>query len=595
MPTIISEVVQLPNTMGIRFNRKIFFAKGLFWVSYVSGTGMSANYYYKTSADGINWSNEILIRVCQYEYGESSQLQYDVLLDRVSFTVKKDAVIYFRRGTPNSDGTITWDAGWQTVMTASASHADHSHILDTNGYPIVGWSYGLNIPAIDANLSMSITNDGTWSTKSGYPLTLGHGGEFDNRMGTYLLSLPNRDVYVIFIKGDERLSGSKYTQLTNTWSSLTWISTSSIIETYISGNESWVESAVEDNLFNLHIVFQTTDNKLIYMMRDINTETWSAETILATGLGSKASPQLAVDGNNVCVFWIGINEHVYVLRKMNGVWEDEPQDWIDLSVWGVPNSVPIALGNDGKLVVSKYAVNNEIGVAFCTNKDSSYAIRFAKYVVGRYITITAPTLSFDVEILINGEPQNTPFNDIFPFDSEVTLEFALIEPLINDTRDEYWKRFYFVEWGDSITSKQRSIIINDVDTVFELQFIERYLTPYEQDIRDDDIIQMEMPETFGERIWMKWIEDKSANRTKILILTEDETFTGYFGFDLRIASILEGILFDLDSFTGLVETNNFIIGLVIKNNNLVGLVEDKTIVQGYLKEQDEFEVKIGEI
>ena len=107
------------------FQRKTFIAAGLYWVFYGNGSKLC----YRTSSDGSTWSSENQI--------ESALGYYvDVLFDGTYVHyVNCYGGVYYRRGTPNSNGTITWSASEQTITGYSGiSPLNATLCVDANGY-----------------------------------------------------------------------------------------------------------------------------------------------------------------------------------------------------------------------------------------------------------------------------------------------------------------------------------------------------------------------------------------------------------------------------------------------------------------------------
>jgi len=91
------------------FQRKSFYAAGRFWVFYSDGSNM----VYRTSTDSSSWSSATTVRACTYGF------KFSIWFDGtyLHYAYSDVSAIYYRRETPNSDGTITWSAAEQTVST----------------------------------------------------------------------------------------------------------------------------------------------------------------------------------------------------------------------------------------------------------------------------------------------------------------------------------------------------------------------------------------------------------------------------------------------------------------------------------------------
>jgi len=156
----------------LSFQRKTFYANSRFWVFYFNGTHI----VYRTSTDGETWTSETVIRVASYGYQFS--VWFDGTYLHYAFAeilggANRGGALYYRRGTPNSDGSITWSASEQTVM-GSRTDIDYQEAfvaVDSAGCPWIGYSriYGLTN---DQWVTKSATNDGTWVNATGFPTQL---------------------------------------------------------------------------------------------------------------------------------------------------------------------------------------------------------------------------------------------------------------------------------------------------------------------------------------------------------------------------------------------------------------------------------------
>jgi hypothetical protein len=135
--------------------RKTFYANGRFWVFYSDGTNM----VYRTSTDGSTWSSATTVRAATNGY------QFSVWFDGtyLHYAYAYSSSIYYRRGTPNSDGTITWSATEQTVSTTYNNASYPMVSVDSNGYAWIGYrdTDGTNYYPY---VIKSGNNDGTWGT-----------------------------------------------------------------------------------------------------------------------------------------------------------------------------------------------------------------------------------------------------------------------------------------------------------------------------------------------------------------------------------------------------------------------------------------------
>jgi len=96
------------------YQRKSFHANGRFWVFYSDG----ANLVYRSSTDGLSWGGTTIVRASFMGYYFSVWFDGTYVHYVCGRGIAGEALLY-RRGTPNTDGTITWSTPLeQTVCQA---------------------------------------------------------------------------------------------------------------------------------------------------------------------------------------------------------------------------------------------------------------------------------------------------------------------------------------------------------------------------------------------------------------------------------------------------------------------------------------------
>mgnify|MGYP001046024937 CR=1 FL=1 len=147
--------------------RKLFYANGRHWAFYITNDEI----YYRSSTDGISWSSRTY--VCPLNILWGFDLWFDgTYLHYANFdTYTTDWCIEYRRGIPESDGSITWsadaqyaelgtDAYWGTITVARDGSVYISYDENLGG----GYEY----PTVTKNKK----KDGTWETEAGWPKRL---------------------------------------------------------------------------------------------------------------------------------------------------------------------------------------------------------------------------------------------------------------------------------------------------------------------------------------------------------------------------------------------------------------------------------------
>jgi hypothetical protein len=139
----------------------------LFWAIFGDGS----NFMYYTSPDGVTWTlgatNSGIIRALAPTNGVGVciSIYYDPNTGYFHYAVAGDSLMYHRSGTPNADGTITWngsETAFAPVSLFGAETSCHypSIAVDSNGYVYIAYMYyiGMNAPRV----TRSGNNDGTW-------------------------------------------------------------------------------------------------------------------------------------------------------------------------------------------------------------------------------------------------------------------------------------------------------------------------------------------------------------------------------------------------------------------------------------------------
>lgn len=159
------------------WERKVFRANGLYWLFYGANNGSNLQQY-RTSADGVTWSSATTVRnTTASGNGLGHRIGYwhdGTYVHYGACDAGDGDDIVYRRGTTNSDGTITWSAAEQTILNVDASHAcGYATVtVDSTGHPWVSVMYA-SAPSWTAPYKSrtykASTTDGTWTTDAGFP------------------------------------------------------------------------------------------------------------------------------------------------------------------------------------------------------------------------------------------------------------------------------------------------------------------------------------------------------------------------------------------------------------------------------------------
>lgn len=298
----------------INLQRKTFYADGLHWVFYSDGT----NGIYKTSSDGTTWSD-----------GQSSPFRSGITLGHhfdtdfngthIAYVYASGGVgapCYFRTGVTNTTGGITWSAAEQTVASTSNIISVPCITFDSSGYPWVAYVAGVGAASYYPNATKSSSNDGTWTTQSGFPVILNSTSAFAWRVSIGCLSTGNK-VYIAYNKGG---SGSRaFGKL--------WNGTAFESEETITSEAVYTAESFSMGRCGADIVRFAYLNRTYWIKYVERNPTWgSTEQIIRTALTTTRF-SLSVEsstGTTYCFFGNDTNDQVLYKKRVNGVWDTTP-------------------------------------------------------------------------------------------------------------------------------------------------------------------------------------------------------------------------------------------------------------------------------
>jgi hypothetical protein len=345
------------------FQRKCFYANGRFWVFYSDGTNM----VYRTSTDGSTWTDAITIR--SSIYGSNISLWFDGTY--VHYAYASVSSIYYRRGTPNSNGTITWSADEQAVSTTYNQATYPMVSVDSNGYVWIGYT-DYDGTSRYPYVIKSGNNDGTWgSTPSGFP---------------YRLSTTASDywrVSVIPLTSGKMLAVYAYNGVTvkaKRWDGSAWGSEVATTSPIYWG-EFHSEVAQGDDVHLVFLISPVFD--ILYVKYTYSTNSFGTETTLQASATAASAPVICIDSstNDLYVFWAGYpTENKIYFRKYtasSGTWGAKVL-WLDESTEVLTKAY--------SLTCFYQAYANYIGLEYMTKTESLYNVKFA------FFTLVAPAI-----------------------------------------------------------------------------------------------------------------------------------------------------------------------------------------------------------
>ena len=332
------------------YQRKTFYAEGRFWVFYSDGTNMA----YQTSSDGSSWNSSIPIRPSVT--GSCFSVWFNgVYLHYVYSSKTESSPILYRRGNPNSDGTITWSTAEQTAVSGASStfYLEVFVSVDSDNYPWIGYESWANLDFYPF-VTKSSLNNGSWSTASGFPYQL---STVEGSNAVSVIPLTSNKMYITYPRSSNSACGKL-------WNGTDFESEETIIS-QISGANLHSAVAINDDVYVVAI--NDTNYDIVFNKRTYGSG-WGAESLVQeTNYGS--APSLSKNSSLLVCSWAGspTAHHIYYKEYniSSTTWDTDPTDWIDETEDTMYN---ISL-------TSFYETYR--GVIYVTGASSPYNVKFA--------------------------------------------------------------------------------------------------------------------------------------------------------------------------------------------------------------------------
>jgi hypothetical protein len=317
-----------------------FYANGRYWVFYADQSKLKC----RTSVDGAAWSNAVEVRASM---PDNSLRHASVFFDGTFFHYAVGSLtagnnnLWYRRGTPNSNGTITWSAAEQTIDTSLTGHSNRLHgelgiTVGSDGHAYVSYEM-LNDHATLFSLPVVVRNantDGTWTTATGHPLIL---SEIPVQWWTALVPLSAGKAYVIYytdsFTGGARLKG-------RIWGGSAWGSEEDDLEdsANMSSDTSNIALASDhatDRVFLTYMDVSGGGNGVIKFRVRSSGGTWGTpQTVFTRAAAWSGGTMLTTDPSNDEVYAFHrptTTKIVYRKRDAVGDWDTGDTELVDVS------------------------------------------------------------------------------------------------------------------------------------------------------------------------------------------------------------------------------------------------------------------------
>jgi len=383
------------------FQRKAFYAAGRHWIfAYFQPPtgGIDRGFYFSSSTDGLAWEPwalwyDVDTRVTANEADEfgtffdGTYIHMTYVLNRWFESPTTNNLMY-RRGLPNTDGTITWSAAWQVVEAQDDGVKGYPSIaVDDSGHAYIAhWKTATHSGEMESGtksvwVHRNDNTDGTWSTTTGWPVQMAVSGA----MFANILNLDGDNMYVITTNEG---SGMGCTEMRGyLYNGTSWGSGFLINQTrqygganIAGGGRAWSASTWGSSIYLTYQTKEFDGGELWF--REYATGAWGDTVILASGFKDRGEPSLAVNGANrdLYVFWYDWNpsyyHHIRYITRRGGSWDADPTDWIDESFHQFISDAGVS-GDDLSQHIMTYpeVYSGRIAVYYTTAKpDGVYSI-----------------------------------------------------------------------------------------------------------------------------------------------------------------------------------------------------------------------------
>jgi len=374
-PSLVATTTQSWGGVGATYQDSIFYAEGLWWIFYSSGT----NGYYKTSADGETFSSATLVRTNILVMYYMSVVHNGSHVAYVFSKTDTYNELYFRMGKTFSNGSIIWSAAEsELTMTGTAKAMDPDICFDSNDEIWIGYGEHYSNNTGFGYVAKNTWKNGSWNMQSGFPYKFCD-TNFAQATGcpacwVSVTPLTNGKVYPI-VHGSQ--DASSYRAEGNLWDGDSWEGSE-----YATEGETNCASicAVEegDTIHLTYTRFPYPSGGVFYGKYTYGTG-WESETqLMITGFGQLVSA-FRSETSAFHVFWIiqpeGTGTLGRYLTLQNGVWDSHYTQWL--------SDDENATGSDKLMVCHNYETD-EIGFLITTTSSSPYNIKFAVLPSGVY-------------------------------------------------------------------------------------------------------------------------------------------------------------------------------------------------------------------
>jgi len=410
-----------------------YYAAGLYWVWFVRHADATTTYLsYRTSADGKIWSDVIDIPT---SYTSTlSDAGWSLWFDGTN--VHYITGVWYRRGVPNSDSTITW----ASAESNQSVFSDSGMCVDTSGYPWIGVAGdGPTHGAYRGQYS-----NGTWGTGIEYDFSQIGGKNTAQKV----VPLVGGDVYFVRHSWgiNSQLLGNLFDESIDT---MLGNETVTLRECYcqVYNAEIATIGVASNGSQGIFIAYMDTLGDIYFRNRIAAPGgSWDVdEVLLATSAYTDfetTNPTISIDPdtNYIYVIWAS-NDRIYMKkREAAGAWSaiftlvEAPLDYNFNHV-----QVSVVANSDGKIIVTYLAEDFKLKCIIVDVSDTTYSFPEKGAVPEQRITNREFFLTGSDETI----QENGPFT--FTIDGKEISEIEIGNPISGELPVSINKGGFFVQ------------------------------------------------------------------------------------------------------------------------------------------------------
>jgi hypothetical protein len=339
------------------YQRRCFYANGRFWVFYTDGT----NLVFSTSTDNVSWASSTSVRTCID--GRKFSVWFDGTYFHYAYCLgNSGSDLLYRRGTPNSDGTVTWSAVEQTAYVAPlGQYLTYPAIaVDSSGYAWIAYRYSADNTNWYPYIIKSGNNNGTWgTTPGGFPYSLSSTAASVWR--PHCVPLTSQKMAAIY----GRAAGINV----KIWNGSGWSAEETPASSANSGN--YISTVADGD--DVYFVYPTaTTYDISCQKRTYGSSSWGSCGTVQSSTTLTTAPALSIDAStgNLTCYWTGTpsTNHIYFKKYSGGSWDSSPTDLMDESSDGFL---------DNNRITSFYQkFDSYFGLVYMVKSVSPYDVRF---------------------------------------------------------------------------------------------------------------------------------------------------------------------------------------------------------------------------